>query len=203
MSPITVGLITEGTLDEQVLRQLIAQNAQHLQAGVCYGKRGRDWLGTHLVKFNQASISWPYISLGDLERDECPSTVLRNWYPHGKNPNMLSRIAVPMVESWLLADRNALAQFLGIAVHHIPQSPDNENDPKVVMVNLARRSRLRAIKDDMVPPRYSSGRIGKNYVGRLADFVRHHWQSTRAASHSPSLERSIRAINQFRPTISP
>lgn len=201
MIPINVSLIAEGPLDEQVLRRLIIQNAPHLHAGVCHGKRGRDWLNTHLVNFNKAAHAWAYVSLGDLEQDECPPTLLRLWYPHGKHINIQSRIAVRMVESWLLADREALAQFLGISVHHIPQNPEEELNPKQVMVNLARRSRYRVIKEDMVPPLNSSGLVGKNYRGQLEKFVVEKWRTDRAQTHSPSLQRAIQSLEQFHPVL--
>ncbi len=201
MSPINVSLIAEGPLDEQVLRQLIHQSAPHLHAGVCHGKRGRNWLDTNLVNFNTTAHVWPYISLGDLETNACPPALLQLWFPHGKHQNMQSRIAVPMVESWLLADRDALAQFLGIPVHHIPHNPEAENNPKLLMVNLARNSRCRIIKDDMVPSAKSSGRVGKNYRGQLERFVIEKWKANRAQKNSTSLQRAINCLKNFNPII--
>jgi hypothetical protein len=201
VSLINVSLIAEGPLDEQVLRQLIIQKAPHLQAGVCYGKRGRDWMFANLAKYNHAAISWAFVALADLEQDECPPTLFQLWFPQGIHANLRPRIAVRMVESWLLADREALAQFLRIAVHHIPQTPDNETNPKQVMVSLARRSRSRIIREDMVPPPNTPGRVGKNYRGRLEQFVAEQWEAERAQTYSPSLQRTIRSLEQFQPII--
>jgi hypothetical protein len=201
VSPINVSLIAEGPLDEQVLRRLIIQSAPHLQAGVCYGKRGRDWMNTNLAKYNQAAISWAFVTLADLEQNECPPTLLQLWFPHGIHANLRPRIAVRMVESWLLADREALAQFLRIAIHHIPQLPDNEINPKQVMVSLARRSHSRTIREDMVPPPNTEGHVGKNYRGQLQKFVIEKWRTERAQSHSPSLQRAIHSLEQFHPVL--
>jgi hypothetical protein len=201
VSPINVSLIAEGPLDEQVLRQLITQTATHLQAGVCYGRSGREWLKNNLAKFNQAAHVWPYISLADLEQVECPPTLLQLWFPQGFHANLRPRIAVRMVESWLLADREALARYLGISAHHIPHQPEEEINPKQVMVNLARRSRYRVIKEDLVPTPHSSGHVGKNYRGQLEKFVVEEWQAERAQANSPSLQRAIRSIQQFRPVL--
>lgn len=201
MSPIKVSLIAEGPLDEQVLRQLLIQSAPHLLPGVCHGKKGRIWLNTNLINFNKAAHSWPFVSLGDLEHDECPPTLLSLWYPNGKHGNIQSRIAVRMVESWLLADREAIAQFLGVALHHIPHSPEDEINPKLVMVNLARRSRYRIIKEDMVPPINSSGSVGKNYRGQLEKFVVEKWQAKRAQNCSPSLQHAVRSLKHFHPVL--
>ena len=201
MSPIQVSLIAEGLLDEQVLRQLIVRSAPHLQAGVCYGKRGRDWLKDNLVKFNHAAQSWPYVSLADLEQEECPPTLLQLWLPHGIHQNMRPRIAVRMVESWLMADREACADFLRIPLHHVPQSPDDETNPKQIMVNMARRSRSRTIRDDMALAPNSTGTVGKNYRGQLEQFAVHHWDPERAQTYSPSLQRAIRSLEQFHPVL--
>ncbi len=201
MSPTQVSLIAEGSLDELVLRQLLAQNAPHLQAGACYGKRGRDWMDKNLTKYNNAAQHWPFIALADLERAECPPDLLHLWFPHGRNDNLQARIAVRMVETWLLADREACAEFLGIAVHHIPQFPEAENNPKQLLVNLARRSRFRAIKDDIAPVPNATSVVGRNYLGQLGKFVIEHWQSNRAQIHSYSLQRAIRALHQFQPNV--
>lgn len=201
MSTIQISLIAEGLLDEQVLRQLVAQVAPRLQAGVCYGKRGREWLRENIYKFNRAAQTWAYVCLADLELEECPPALLQFWLPDGVHENMRTRIAVRMVESWLLADREAISQFLGIAVHHIPQMPDNELNPKQVMVNLARRSRSRTIRDELVPARGSVGTVGKNYRGQLERFVNQVWKAERAQVHSPSLQRAIRSLQQFHPNI--
>ncbi len=201
MSPINVSLIAEGPLDEQVLRRLIVQSAPHLQAGVCYGKKGRDWMNINLAKYNQAAQAWPFVSLADLEKDECPPALLQLWFPQGIHTNMRPRIAVRMVESWLLADREALSQFLGISEHHIPHIPEEESNPKQVMVNLARRSRYRIIKEDMVPPPNSAGSVGKNYRGQLEKFVVEKWQAERAQVNAPSLQSAINALKKFQPVL--
>ncbi len=201
MSPIQVSLIAEGLLDEQVLRQLLEQTAPHLQASVCYGKHGRDWMDANLVKFNHAAQTWPYVALADLEQVECPPDLLSRWFPRGRHSNLQARIAVRMVESWLLADRDALAGFLGIAVHHIPQFPEEEANPKLVMVNLARRSHSQTIREEMAPAPNSAGMVGKNYQGQLESFVIQHWQAERAQIHSLSLQRAIRTLQQFHPVL--
>jgi hypothetical protein len=201
VSPLPVDLIAEGPLDEQVLRQLVLQSAPHLQAGVCFGKKGRDWLQANLPKYNQAAQSRPFVTLADLEQDECPPTLLQLWFPRGIHPNMRPRLAVRMVESWLLADRESLARFLGIALHHIPQWPDDEANPKQFMVNLARRSRFRTIRDEMVPPQNTPGRVGRNYRGQLERFVLQFWSAERAQTYSPSLQRAIRSLQEFHPVI--
>lgn len=197
MKPIAASLATEGALDEQVLRQLIAQSARQIAPGVCYGKRGRDHLKQNLPRFNQAAQHHPFIILADLEDDECAPALLREWLPRGSNPKLVFRIAVRMIESWLLADRQALAKFLGVPVAILPDTPDAEINCKARIIELARRSRLREIRQDVVPAPQSTSRIGKNYVGQLSRFALQHWQAKRAAKNSPSLAKAIRALRKF------
>lgn len=203
MKTIPVSLVVEGLLDEQVLRRLIAQTTQRFEPGVCYGKSGRDYVKRNVLRFNQAARHQPFILLADLESDECPPILVQEWLPDGAHPNLVLRIAVRMVESWLLADRQALAGFLGVSatLAAFPRQPDLETDSKTVLVNLARCSRYRSIQQDLVPAPGSTSRIGKNYVGRLTQFVLQDWQVERARAASPSLERAVCALQRYSPTL--
>ena len=158
-------------------------------------------MAINLVKYNQAAQMMPYVALADLEQAECPPELLHIWLPHGRHANLQARIAVHMVEAWLLADQEACAEFLGVAVQHIPQFPDQQLDPKQVIVNLARRSRYRIIIEDLVPPLGTSGRVGRNYCAQLERFVTEKWHPERAQVHSPSLQHAIRTLQVFHPSI--
>jgi hypothetical protein len=199
--PIPVSLVAEGLLDEQVLRHLLAQSGRDFAPGVCYGKRGRDHLAQNIGRFNQAAVHHPFIVLADLENDECPPSLIRQWLPRGCHSNLVLRIAVRKVESWILADGQAFAEFLGIPTARVPLEPDGETDPKARLINLARRSRYRTIREDLVPAPGSTSSIGKNYVGRLTGFVLNHWRAERACRNSPSLERALKAVQTCSPTL--
>lgn len=201
MSRTPVSLIVEGQLEEPVLRQLIDQTAPHLFPDVCYGKHGRDWLRINLQKYNKAAHIKPFVVLADLERDNCPPELLHVWMPHGIHQNIEIRIVVHMLESWLLADCQACAAFLGVAEVLLPRLPDDEANPKQIIVNLARRSRLRKIREDLVPVTDTPNNVGGNYRGQLEHFVLQHWNARRAAQNSPSLQRAINSLQTFNPVI--
>ncbi len=152
MKTLAVSLATEGDLDEQVLRQLIQQSGRQIFAGVCYGRRGRDHLKQNIARFNQAARVQPFIVLADLERDECAPLLLQEWLPHGLHRNLILRIAVRAIESWLLADREAFAKFFGVSAATLPHNPDDVTNPKAQVIQLARRSRFRQIREDIAPP---------------------------------------------------
>jgi hypothetical protein len=110
---------------------------------------------------------------------------------------MCLRVVVREVESWLLADREGLARFLGVAQTLIPKDPESLPDPKAAMISLARRSRRREVRDDMVP-RPGSGRpIGPAYPARLIEFAANVWTPETAADRSDSLKRALRCLTRL------
>ena len=66
-------------------------------------------------------------------------------------PEDVFPVAVREVEAWLLADRKHLAHFLHVPITQIPLAPEELENPKQTLVNLARKSRVRSIQKDMVP----------------------------------------------------
>jgi hypothetical protein len=50
-----------------------------------------------------------------------------------------------------MADAHALADHLRVGRSAVPGDPEGLENPKTEVVNLARRSRLRDIRADMVP----------------------------------------------------
>ncbi len=105
-----------------------------------------------------------------------------------------------MVEAWLLADRKRLAKFLRIAESRIPGHPDNIENPKQKLVNLAAASKSKAIREDMVPLSGSGRPIGPAYTSRLIEFVQdghNGWRPDIAAGSSDSLSRCLRSLGQL------
>jgi hypothetical protein len=117
--------------------------------------------------------------------------------PHA---NLVFRVAVREIESWLPADREGFADFLGIGSDLIPLQPDQIPDPKQTLVKLARRSRRRTLRESIVPRRGSTAVQGPDYNGCLGDFVRGHWNRNAAAERSPSLDRTWTRLMAFKPT---
>ena len=74
------------------------------------------------------------------------------------------RVAVRAIEAWLLADAERLAKYLGIPRTLVPRFPDQGDHPKRTLVNLARRSRKRAIREGMTPRQGSGVQVGPEYL---------------------------------------
>jgi len=114
---------------------------------------------------------------------------------------MCFRVAVREVEAWLMADREHLARFLAVDTPRVPHNPDSVDHPKNLMVDLARHSRRREIREDMVPRPWSARAFGPAYTARLIEFViseRTGWRPEVAARYSDSLNRSLRCLRRIK-----
>jgi len=197
-APVTISGAVEGPADEAVLRRLV----QHVGAtlGTVYGKQGKDRLQQQLNGYNQAARYRPWVVLIDLDRDgDCVPPLLTSWLPNPA-PYLCFRIAVRAIEAWLIADRERIARFLSVSVNRVPTAPETLDSPKIELVNLARHSRRRAIREDMVPRPESGRQVGPAYTSRLIEFVedaRNGWRPDVAAAACDSLARSLRCIQRL------
>ena len=113
------------------------------------------------------------------------------------NENFLLRFATLSVESWLLADDRGMAEFLGLNVQKMPADVELLDSPKRVLVNLARGSRNREIRDELVPARYSTAVVGPGYNDCLARYVTSEWNIARAQKRAQSLKRAVLRIEEL------
>lgn len=143
----------------------------------------------------QAREFRPVLCIADTD-GQCVKELLDQWLPKHLPENFLLRLAVSEAESWLLADNEALASFLEISPARIPRTPDEIPDPKRNLLNLARRSKSRVIRQEVVS-QFDPEKQGNGYNLHLCHFVRTHWSAQRAASNSPSLKRSIVRITNL------
>ena len=185
----------EGDVDEAVLRRLV----EHVGAtpGPVHGRNGKHHLRQRLDGYNQAACLSPWVVLVDLNHDaDCAPPLRVSWLPN-LAPYMCFRVAVRMGEAWLLADRERLASFLSIRVPQVPLDPEAVDDPKHTMVELAKLSRRREIREDMVPRPGSGRTVGPAYTSRLIEFVvsgAAGWRPDVAAKSSDSLGRCLRCL---------
>lgn len=185
----------EGIVDEAVAQKLIIEAGG--LPGTVYGKSGKAFIHQKVQGFNNAAKMWPWLVLVDLDNDaECAPPFCTRWVPDPA-PYLCFRVAVRMVESWLMADAEALASFLGLSSNRIPQDPEQLDDPKREMVNLARRSRRAAIRKDMVPREGSGRPVGSAYASRLIEYVQSSWRPEVAGRQAESLRRAIACLRRI------
>ena len=99
-----------------------------------------------------------------------------------------------------MADRERIATFMGVRISRVPQAPESEPDPKQRLVQLAEQSRLRDIREDMVPRPRSGRVVGPAYTSRLIEFaldLDRGWRPEVAAQHSESLRRSLGRLREL------
>ncbi len=192
---VPVRLAVEGFTDEVVLRRVLEYVS--VECGSVYGRKGKRYLKKRLSNYNQAARWAPWLVVMDLDQSaQCAPLYVRAMLPN-PSPLMCFRLAVRAVESWLLADAEQMAAFLGIPWARVPRLPDTLDDPKRSLVDLARRSRKNAIKEDMLPRPGSHRRVGPGYPRRIIQFVagpEPHWRPDVAAQHSESLRRCIQDL---------
>lgn len=78
------------------------------------------------------------------------------------------------VESWVIADRIGFADFLSISIYRIPNTTDDIQNPKEFLVSLARMSKKKKLRDELVPQQGSRIPVGYGYNTQLRAFVRNH-----------------------------
>lgn len=163
-----------------------------------YPTDGKGRLDRALRGYNAAARFSNWVVLRDLDHDaRCGPELAARLLPRPAK-RMTFRVAVRSVESWLIADSKELAGFLRVRLANIPRDPDSLERPKRALVDIAQRSRSRAVVAEMVPP-HGHGEVGPGYNLRLIEFARSYWDPTRAAKSSDSLRRCIRALRCITP----
>lgn len=193
MSKVTVAV--EGMSDEGAVKAILREYG--LSVSMFQGREGKDSILKKLSAYNNAARFSPWFVLVDLDSNShCVVDSVNKWLP---NPSeyMVFRVAVTELESWLLADSERISQFLGVARDLIPRDPDTLEDPKREIVNLARRSRRREIREGLVPRPRSGTSVGPTYVSDIREFGQKNWRPRIAAEESPSLARCMKRVEEL------
>ncbi|MFZ5928398.1 MAG: DUF4276 family protein [Acidobacteriota bacterium] len=200
MVMVPIFIAVEGIVDEAIARRIVGVTGGTV-SGV-YGNRGKGWLQRQFGGYVKAAKRSPWFVLVDLDADcdRCARRLVEEWLAktsEEKDSHLCFRIAVHAVESWLLADLEGVAEFLRIDQKQLPQLPDELQNPKETMVELARRSRRNDVRKDMAPPSGAQRKTGRAYNSRLIEFARDYWDPWRAAKRSPSLDRALRCLKRM------
>lgn len=197
-----VHAVVEGSIDHAVVRKLFAETGT--QCGKIYIQNGVNNLLKKLPAYNQSARFCPWFALGDLDQKPCapsPHHDMIQIFPGGQQPGLHICIAVRAVEAWFMADGGLLARHLPIPQGKIPAQPEELNNPKRIMMDLARQSRSSAVRNDMVPSANSGRSVGPgyDYTASMIEFVQDKWRPVQASQTAPSLARALtccRALGQ-------
>lgn len=190
----SIVLATEDELSEQLGLRLAVEASVRVHQKLRRG--GNGYLGSRISGFCEMASFQTVFIITDLDRLPCPSMLLEAWLGRRLKPrNLLLRVAVREVESWLLADHQAMRQLLGLGAGTIPRDPDGLTDPKATLLSLAKRA-PRAVREDLLPANGAIAGQGLGYNSRLSNFVSTKWSPVRASEKSPSLRSALERLRE-------
>jgi hypothetical protein len=197
MSPTEISFVVEGAIDAAVARKLIrSRGAIPRMERIT---RGKGTFMAVLPKYNAAARFQRWLAIRDLDHDADCAPALLQLHRLQHRDFWSYRIAVREVEAWLMADRDAFADALGVRVAALPTQPEAIGDPKLAIVNLARRSRKRDIRLGLVPEEGAGITIGPEYAAWMSHFAEITWDPDRACETVviPSLVGALRSIESL------
>lgn len=188
-------IVVEGDTDIPVAHALASDAGLEVTSTIDMAGKGN--LDDRLSSFNDAAKGSPWLVLRDLDDDaRCAGGFIRA-RAFVASVWMRFRLAVHEIESWLLADVEALARFLRVDARHFPREPDRERDPTQTLVNLARQSPRTEIRKSFVPPAGGNTPVGPLYEAKIIEFASRHWNLDRACQRSPSLKRARASLRDL------
>ncbi len=159
---------------------------------------GNGQLRANLPKYKNLCAKSPVAIITDLDNSSCAVALVSGWFGAAGVPKGLSfRVAVREIEAWLMADREGISEFLGVAGNSVPLRTDDVVNPKQTLVSISRKAR-RELRSEIVPSRGSSAVQGFGYNDVFSAFARERWDADRASSHSESLRRAIHGFERLR-----
>lgn len=149
---------------------------------------------------NMAKAGLYTFSVTDLDMHSCAVTLIRDCFRIKSQralilpKELVFRVAVREIEAWIIADRHAWAEYIGIPEVNFSITPDTLPDPKQHLLNVIRNKGTKKAHQEMLPRRTAN--IGPRYNQVLCDFVSRFWSPKRAAANSPSLRSAIEALRK-------
>jgi hypothetical protein len=166
--PGHLALLTEDLPSEVLAHRLLAYVDPDANFTPNLGRRGIGYVQSKLRSLNQAAVGLRIVAIADRDSiQNCPIQMIQSWLGSARHPNLVVRIAEMEVESWIMADREAISAFLDVPINRIPQMPDVINDPKQELVNIARLSRSRKTREEMCPAPGARNVVGPAYNSAL------------------------------------
>lgn len=206
MTPVVRLIVVEGLLEKVVARKLIAAAGLVNEAPEPIVLSSRFWAQVRNYDAAAAHVGGLVFGLKDLEQPgrggagvgvTCAPTLLARHLP-SRHPSFHLRIAVAETEAWLLADAKAISRFLGVGEANVPADPERLPDAKLALVNLARKSRRKSLRDDIVPTPATRAIVGPGYTDAMSRYINDDWNPEAGSERSESLRRALAALRRAR-----
>lgn len=186
---IPIALATEDELSQAIALRLISELERPHSVIHKLGLKGNGYLRSKMDSWYQMAEHQIMMVLTDLDRAICLVEFRDQWLAHRPLPaSLVFRIAVREVESWVLADHQAMRELVG-KKGVLPEAPDVLPDPKQTLLGLGKTS-PKSVRDDLIKTIDGQLRQGVGYNARLTHWINTVWSPERAAERSPSLARA-------------
>ncbi|SFU63408.1 hypothetical protein [Alicyclobacillus macrosporangiidus] len=188
-------VVVEGIADEAIVNRLLAHIGLTDGWYRLWNTGGKTKILSKLQAYNLAARRQPWFVLLDLDSAACAPTWLSETLPV-RSEGMCLRLAVRQVESWLLADKRGVSEYLGVPSDVIPERPDDCAHAKREMLALAARGKHRRCKE-MIIKRQGAILEGPLYTFHIQQFATDHWDIDLASTRSESLSRALAALRRW------
>ena len=187
-------VIVEGPTDEPVINALMREAGWADSEFSVTSANGKGVIDRDIKKYWDAARSIPYVIFRDLDRDEggCPVAVrsMLSSKTRGESPDLLIRIVDQCIESWILADRQGVAEFCDRSMASV-KPPASHHKP--YLLSIMKEAKLK----DAVEQKGHELDFGPAYAIHLQRLMTDHWSIERAAAESDSLRRALKRLTDL------
>ena len=187
-------VIVEGETDEPVINALM-RAAGWVNGEFAFTRaNGKGVIDRDIKEYWKAARVHPFVIFRDLDRDGggCPVTLRAQLVEHtpGESPDLLIRIVDQCIESWILADREGIAEFCNRSAASVKPRASHH---KPYLLRLMKEAKLK----DAVEEKGRELDFGPRYNNCLQNLMTNHWSIERAAAESDSLRRALERLTEL------
>jgi len=187
-------VIVEGETDEPVVTALMRAAGWADSEFNVRSVNGKGVIDRDIKRYWEAARGHAYVVFRDLDRDGggCPVTLRAELVEHtpGESPDLLIRIVDQCIESWILADRQGVADFCNRSIASVRPSDSRHKEH---LLRLFQKAQFK----DAVLREGEKLAFGPAYKGHLQNLMTHYWSIERAATESDSLRRALKRLTDL------